>query len=510
MPTPLHVLIVDDFADDAELITHTLRQAGYTVQWQIAASKAEYLAKLSPTFDVIIADYDLPNYDALQALADLQARGLDIPFIVVTGSVSEELVVECLRRGAYDYLLKDRLSRLGQAVEHAIQVRHIQLEKARAERERDALVRQMQAVIENVMDGILIADENGIIVRVNPAILKLFGYTQESLIGRSVELLMNKVDATQHDSYMQRYIQNGVPHIIGKSREVIAKRADGTHFMIDLSISEIYLDGRRFFLATMHDVTERKQMEEARLTAEILQVELEKEKDLRQLRSRLISMITHDLRNPLASMRLAADMLTDYFDKMSVEQRTARLSAIKQGIARLNAIVDDVLALGEAEAGKLRCQPQLGDFAAHCHTIFRDFVSTLGSEHRLSYEGAQRDLVLPFDAKLIEQVLLNLLGNAVKYSPKGSPIVVSLAADTNQAVLQVSDSGIGIPPEDQKRLFEAFHRAGNVGGVRGTGLGLAITKLIVELHNGSISFESALGKGTIFYVRLPRSVNEST
>ncbi len=218
MPTPLRVLIVDDFADDAELITHTLRQAGYTVQWQIAASKADYLAKLSPVFDVIIADYDLPNYDALQALTDLQARGMDIPFIVVTGSVSEELVVECLRRGAYDYLLKDRLSRLGQAVDHAIQSRQMRLEKARAEWERDMLARQMQAIVENVMDGILIATEDGIIKRVNPALLKLFGYTQEELIGRSVELLMNKVDAAHHDSYMQRYMQSSVPHIIGKSR----------------------------------------------------------------------------------------------------------------------------------------------------------------------------------------------------------------------------------------------------------------------------------------------------
>src|SRR4051812_45955921 len=183
MAVPLQVLILEDQPADAELALHALRRAGFAPVWQRVEAETEYLAALDPSLDLILADYALPEFDALRALELLRTRGLDIPFIIVSGIIGEDRAVAAIQRGAADYLLKDRLARLGVAVENAIQQRRIQAEKLRADRLLDASEQRFRALIEHSLDGIALLGADGIICYASPSTERILGYPPTTIVG---------------------------------------------------------------------------------------------------------------------------------------------------------------------------------------------------------------------------------------------------------------------------------------------------------------------------------------
>ncbi|MER3459298.1 MAG: hypothetical protein C4309_12305, partial [Chloroflexota bacterium] len=194
MATPLSVLILEDREGDAELMLHELRRAGFKPRWQRVETEQDYLAYLTPTLDVILADYALPQFDALRALHLLQKCGLDIPFIVITGSISEEVVVECMKQGAADYLLKDRLDRLGPAVTQALKQRQLREEKRRAE----AALRESEARFRSAFDysaiGMAVTEAGGKCLQVNRALCRMLGFTPQELAEVNFRALLDASD----------------------------------------------------------------------------------------------------------------------------------------------------------------------------------------------------------------------------------------------------------------------------------------------------------------------------
>ena len=185
MPGPLRVLFLEDNPSDVELLLHALQRAGYVPEWDRVDTEAEYLARLSPALDVILADYNLPQFDALQALYRLQESQLDIPFIVVTGSI-EEIAVECMKQGAADYLLKDRLSRLGQAVERALEQKRLRQARQLAENAIHESEQKFRSFIEQSSDGFVLVDEQGCVIEWNQAFEWITGMRREEVIGRPI------------------------------------------------------------------------------------------------------------------------------------------------------------------------------------------------------------------------------------------------------------------------------------------------------------------------------------
>ncbi|HLF24778.1 MAG TPA: PAS domain S-box protein [Anaerolineae bacterium] len=194
MTTPLHVLIVEDRPADAELMIHELRRAGFDPDWRRAQSEPEYLAQLEQTPDLILADHTLPQFDSLRALQLLHERRLDIPLIVVTGSISEEAAVECIKQGAADYLLKDRLTRLGPAVAAALEQRQLRAEKQRADRQVQAREQRFRALIEHSTDAIALINQDGTIIYKSPAAVQILGYPLEELLGVNAFSLLHPDD----------------------------------------------------------------------------------------------------------------------------------------------------------------------------------------------------------------------------------------------------------------------------------------------------------------------------
>ncbi len=257
-------------------------------------------------------------------------------------------------------------------------------------------------------------------------------------------------------------------------------------------------DGRALRMTgTNVDITQRKRAEVELLSA------LQREKELSEMKSKFVSIASHELRTPLATILSSAELLEHYSDGLSADDKLKMLHGIQGGVKRMNAMIEDVLIIGKAEAGALQFEPKPVDLTDLCNKVVEELRGGVAKQHAIKFDRQFDRSSLNLDEKLLRHILTNLLSNAVKYSPTGSTVSLLLAEREGQALIEVGDQGIGIPLEDQARLFESFHRASNVGNRQGTGLGLVIVKKAVELHGGTISIDSKVDAGTRISVWLP-------
>jgi PAS domain S-box-containing protein len=267
-------------------------------------------------------------------------------------------------------------------------------------------------------------------------------------------------------------------------------------------------------LAIVRNITDRKQAENE------LRETLKKERELNELKSRFISMASHEFRTPLTSIMGSTELVEHYSHKWSDQKKQVHFDRIYSNVRHMTQMLDEVLLVGKAEAGKLEFNPAPMNVIQFCRSFVEELQQGAGREHTIIFTPQGLCLesestadsspcsAANFDKKLLQYILSNLLSNAIKYSPVASTIQLVLTCHDSRIEIQIQDQGIGIPDEDQSRLFEAFHRATNVEGVPGTGLGLVIVKNAVDLHGGSMTINSKVGEGTTFTVTLP--LNSST
>lgn len=249
-------------------------------------------------------------------------------------------------------------------------------------------------------------------------------------------------------------------------------------------------------MAIVRDITERKRAEEDIRNA------LEKEKELGELKSRFVTMTSHEFRTPLTTILSSAELLEDYGNKWTEEKKLHHLRRIQTSVKHMSQLLNDVLLIGKAEVGKLECNPVELGVEQFCRDLVDEML--LGTtSHTITFHHLGDCTNAYLDEKLLRHILSNLLSNAIKYSPVGGTVYFDLVCEQGEAIFCIQDEGIGIPKADQAQLFNSFHRASNVGTIPGTGLGLAIVKKAVDFHGGKISVESEVGVGTKFVVSLP-------
>lgn len=253
--------------------------------------------------------------------------------------------------------------------------------------------------------------------------------------------------------------------------------------------------------ALLQQANEQLMQKEAELRQALAQ-----EQELSFLKSRIISTISHEYRTPLTTIGSSAQMLEKYRHKLNEEQQLKHLRRIQAAVSHLTALVSDVLFLNKAEFEKLEFQPESIELVNFFREVIEELQAGATNSCQLTFENFEGNIPFQGDVKLLRQLLTNLVSNAVKYSPGGGRVLVRLYSKENNVVFTVSDQGIGIPQEDQHKLFESFERASNVGTIQGTGLGLSIVKKGVDLHGGTIAVESELDVGTTFTVSLPLRV----
>lgn len=349
-------------------------------------------------------------------------------------------------------------------------------------------------LVETMRGGLMIFDLEDRITYVNDRFCELLGYSREELIGTLSYNYVKPTSAEEINIHLEQSRNSA-----SSSYEIAVKRKDGQTIYLLVSGSPLFDKHGEYqgSFAVTTDITVQKQAEET------LRLALGKEKELGELKSRFISMASHEFRTPLATILALTETVKAYRHKLSDEQIQQRLNRIMEQIDHLKDIMEDVLLVAQMQARRAQFNPIVLDLDALCRTILDEFQHRTDVKHRLVYHSSPGDYTLELDPKLTRQIISNLLSNAIKYSSPQKPVQIILAHRDNDCILQVRDEGIGIPAADLPHLFEPFHRAGNVGTISGTGLGLVITKETVELHNGTITVESQVDQGTTFTVHLP-------
>jgi signal transduction histidine kinase len=250
-------------------------------------------------------------------------------------------------------------------------------------------------------------------------------------------------------------------------------------------------------IAEGRDISDRKLAE-----TEILKT-LERERELNQLKSSFVAMVSHEFRNPLTTIKSSSEILQRYEQKLDRDKKSRHFNRIQNSLNGMIELLDEILLLGKSEAGKLQYKPVPLDLKQFCRNLTETLQQSAGEPHKIIFTCQGEVTQIEMDEALLGHIFSNLLSNAVKYSPAGGTVWFNLLCQNGIAQFQIRDEGIGIPLNDQKHLFDTFHRASNVGQIKGTGLGLSIVKKCVELHRGQIRVESEVGVGTTFIVTLP-------
>lgn len=322
---------------------------------------------------------------------------------------------------------------------------------------------------------------------------------QEHEIGNSVNEWLNRVHSDEQEqvrAQIAAHLEKITPHFESEYRML---HQDGTYrWMFSRGLAVRDAEGKVCRIAgSQKDFTDRKQVEEG------IRKALEKEKELGELKSRFVSMVSHEFRTPLTTILSATELLEYYGHKSTEKEKLDLFKQIRTAIQRTTQLLEDILSINTAEAGNLEFNPASLELEKFCCDLIKELQFNLGNKHMISLVSQGQCTNACMDEKLLRHIFTNLLSNAVKYSPQGGTIHFEVTCQKEEAIFQVKDEGIGIPLEEQQRLFEPFHRAKNVGNIPGTGLGLSIVKRLVDLQEGNIVVTSKVGVGTTFTVTLP-------
>ncbi len=387
----------------------------------------------------------------------------------------------------------------------------------------------LNAVFLYATEGILVVNDTGQIIQINPSAEKLFGYLKDELLGQTIEVLIPKHLTSAHEMYRHNYSKHPHARSMGEGKELFGLKKDGITFPLEISLSPYTFKEKKYVVAFVIDITRRKQaeeklkiysseleqqvrnrtlileeaIEELEKTKKDLHQALDKERDLNELKSRFVSMASHEFRTPLTTMLSSLSLVDIYNQKGDVANHNKHVNKIKNAITNLTDILNDFLSLSKIEEGKVENKPEVFNFKTLLHEIVTDMSLVASRQQNIvsSYEGLEE---VNLDKKLVKNILFNLISNAIKFSPDGGEINIAVNTEAKWLSIQVKDEGIGISVSDQKHLFERFFRGDNATHIQGTGLGLNIVARYVELMRGSITVNSEENKGTLFLLKIPQ------
>lgn len=407
-----------------------------------------------------------------------------------------------------------------------------------------------QAIFESVVEGVIVTGEDGKILLANPAAERLFDRTKLELQGLGIEDLIPKELRKQHVGFRSTYMESPSPRKMGRGRDLVALRKDGSTFPVEVSLSHATLDDQMVVIAFLIDITERKKAEDAikkseeklivyaaelekrvsdrtreladaidnleaankELQEEIqirkqaeseAQQAFEKEKELNELKSRFVSLASHEFRTPLSTILSSVSLIARYDTPETADKRQKHIDRIKNNVRGLTALLNDFLNLERLEAGDLSANLEKFSLRPFMEEICDEIQGIAKRGQIITLEADDQIRTVSLDKQLLKNICLNLLSNAIKYSPEKRPIHFAYHKAGDEMQLQVVDQGMGIAKSEQVHLFERFFRSKEASGIQGTGLGLYIVKKYVEQMRGTITFESKYQEGSTFTITLP-------
>ena len=547
METTWALLIVDDSSSDRTIYRRYLRQDPHQAYDIAEVSLAEQGLELCrhKRFSVILLDFRLPDMSGLQVLNILREQYPHTAVIMLTAHGDEQIAVHAMKSGAQDYLVKDGLNpdilqRTIRNVIHQSQLR--QALKKNQERQRlithiafqirqsldlnqtlETAVTEVRRLLQcdRVLTYQFAADMSGTIIA------ESVGDDWSSVLGKAVNDTYFQEQGTEEYRQGRKQIVDNIytaglePCHLALLEQFDVKASLVTPILIGIERQDA---NRLWGLLVAHQCSTVRQwhpddvqmldalsihvsiaIQHAELLAQT-KAALEKEKALTAFKSQIIATVSHEYNSPLAAIQVAAETLKDHHQSLDAPIQEQFLSIIEQKSKHMATLVNDMLLVNQAELDKLKLKPVKINLGEFLEQLLAEQQMIKTDYHTLSLITRGNVDEFVGDRGLLRQVFGNLLSNAIKYSPAGGKVWVQLIGETSQVICHVKDEGIGIPVEDQQRLFQPFSRASNVDSITGTGLGLHIVKVAVELHGGTINVESQHGKGTRFIVRLPKNL----
>ena len=499
MNKTLRVLNVENSEQDAALLTRFLSRSGSEiVSDRVDTREAMTQALESRRWDVVLCDYSMPKFSALAALALMKEMKMDIPFIVISGSVGEAVAVEAMRAGAHDYLMKDNLVRLVPTIERELQ----EAENRRARRRAEEQLRDSQLyarlLMESNIDALMTTDPLGIITDVNQQMEILTGRSREELIGTPFK--RHFMDPAQAEDGIRSVLREGRV----ANYELTARARDGKKTVVSYNATTFYDRDRKLqgVIAAARDVTERKRFEQ---TLQEKNVELE---SANLAKDRFLASMSHELRTPLnAIIGFTGTLLMKLPGPLNGDQEQ-QLSTVQGSARHLQSLINDLLDLAKIESGKVEikyepivCQTVVEEVAA----ALRPLAENKGLEFEV--KAPKGSVRVESDRRILSQILINLTNNAIKFTDKGKVQIELGTRPVNGhslATIDVIDTGVGIRPEDKEKLFQAFQQVDIDHRGEGTGLGLYLSQKLAVLIKGRIELESEYGKGSVFRLLIPQ------
>jgi PAS domain S-box-containing protein len=400
-----------------------------------------------------------------------------------------------------------------------------------------------EGMFVDATEGILVSNHKGQIILCNPSAQRMFGYTHDEFLTLNIDQLMPMRFQSHHVHHREGYFANPMPRSMGKGRDLYANHKNGEEFPVEISLSHVKNGEETLVVAFIIDIAERKKKDNqlkkanemlkkasfqlSKLNQELEQkvqsrtlelaemikklteskkevdLALEKEKELNDLKSRFISTASHEFRTPLATILSSVSLAGKYADKQELEKIFKHLDRVKDSVSNLTDILNDFLSLDKLEEGIIQPHPE----PTHVYDLIVDLLDTMKgitkSGQVFNYQDETNNEKVFIDVRIFRNLLINLVSNAVKYSDENKTITLKTEFKGQKLFILVQDEGIGIPYEDQSNIFERFYRANNIGNIQGTGLGLNIVKKYIEILNGDITFESEPGVGTRFLIEIP-------
>lgn len=398
-------------------------------------------------------------------------------------------------------------------------------------------------IFYSMSEGIVMVGTDGKIVVANPTAEQIFGYSKGELAGASLESLLPARYRSNHANFRHAFHADPRPRRMGYGRDLTALRKDGSEVPVEISLSYSRVQGNLLIMAFISDISQRKKAEEAlrkseeqlivyatelekkvhmrtealnnsvaRLEEEVNERKkaeeearkaLEKERELNELKTKFVSIASHEFRTPLSTVLSSAALISQYNEKREPEKIEKHVNRIKSSVNHLTAILNDFLSLGKLEEGRIEVSYESVNIGEFLNEIEEQIGAMLkDGQHLVVYcDTAVTDMIS--DPRMLRNIFYNLISNASKYSEPGKKIYISCTTTGGRVRFEFRDEGIGIPDDDQRHMFERFFRASNAGNIQGTGLGLNIVRRYIELLRGTISFTSRSGHGTTFTVELP-------
>ena len=405
-------------------------------------------------------------------------------------------------------------------------------------------------IFQTSAEGIIMVNKTGKILLANPVSEKLFGYPPQSLAGRFLEELLPERFRGRHMEFRDLFNTNPEPRRMGIGRDLRALRLDGTEFPVEISLSFTNINKEMLSMAFITDISLRKTAEDAlkhseeqlieyaaelekkvksRTEALNLSVEkleelnqdlqkqirvrekaeeevrksLEKERELNELKSKFVSIASHEFRTPLSTILSSTSLIQQYQQRGELDKTNKHIARVKSSVKHLTAILNDFLSLGKLEEGRIEVVREMISLQSFFDEIKEEIKPVMKEDQKMIVEFAYPDFCFKTDPRILRGVLFNLLSNASKYSDIEKTIKLGATTTQDKVTITVQDEGMGIPKTDIKHIFERFFRASNASNIQGTGLGLNIVKRYVELLKGEIIFSSEEGKGSSFAIILP-------